>query len=301
MVIKILSLLSGPLIGALIGYVTNYIAVKMLFHPYEPVYFMGRKLPFTPGVIPKRKADMASAVGKTIQKQLLREEEIRKILLKPGTKQMIMDGICHKADEWMHTDLALWQIVSGFTGPANYLVKLEHLEDDLTEEIVNRIKEADLGNIVAGRVIAYVNESVQSPLIRMFLTPDRIASATGVINQQIDLYLDDDGWNKIHEIVEEEANRLEDLKPIEVLPGYEEYMPVVRDRLDEVYEAFVEHKAGLISDCLPIQEIVEERIAGMDNRMIEELVLSVMKTELGMVIKLGALIGFILGLVNIFI
>jgi len=301
LVIKILSVLSGPIIGAFIGYVTNYIAVKMLFHPYEPVYFMGYKLPFTPGVIPKRKADMASAVGKTIKEQLLREEEIRKILLTPGTKQMIMDGICSKADEWMHTDLAMWQIISGFTGPANYLVKLEHLEDDLTEEIVNRIKDADLGNIVAGRVINYVNESVQSPLIRMFLTPERIAGASGLINQQINLYLEDDGWNKIHEMVEEEANRLEDLKPIEVLPGYEEYMPQIRERLDEVYESFVEHKAGLISTCLPIQEIVEERIGGMDNRTIEELVLSVMKTELGMVVKLGALIGFLLGLINIFI
>ena len=41
--------ITGPLIGAVIGYFTNYIAVKMLFHPYQPVKLFGRTLPFTPG------------------------------------------------------------------------------------------------------------------------------------------------------------------------------------------------------------------------------------------------------------
>lgn len=41
------------LVGALIGYCTNYIAIKMLFRPRKPVFVFGKKLPFTPGVIPK--------------------------------------------------------------------------------------------------------------------------------------------------------------------------------------------------------------------------------------------------------
>ena len=46
---------SGPIIGAIIGYCTNYIAVKMLFYPRKPIYLCGRQLPFTPGAIPKGK------------------------------------------------------------------------------------------------------------------------------------------------------------------------------------------------------------------------------------------------------
>ena len=56
--------ISGPLIGAFIGYCTNYIAVKMLFHPYKEVKFLGIKLPFTPGVIPKNKPRLARAISR---------------------------------------------------------------------------------------------------------------------------------------------------------------------------------------------------------------------------------------------
>ena len=47
--------LSGPIIGAIIGYCTNYIAVKMLFYPRNEVKVCGHKVPFTPGAIPKGK------------------------------------------------------------------------------------------------------------------------------------------------------------------------------------------------------------------------------------------------------
>ena len=74
-------MLAGPLIGAVIGYCTNYIAVKMLFRPYHPVKLCGRTLPFTPGIIPKRQPDLAKAVGKAVGENLFGEEEIKKILI----------------------------------------------------------------------------------------------------------------------------------------------------------------------------------------------------------------------------
>ena len=39
-----------PFIGAVIGCFTNFIALKMLFRPYQEVKIFGRKLPFTPGM-----------------------------------------------------------------------------------------------------------------------------------------------------------------------------------------------------------------------------------------------------------
>ena len=54
----ILRILLPIAVGALIGYCTNYIAIKMLFHPRKPVKFMGKVLPFTPGVIPKTSPEL---------------------------------------------------------------------------------------------------------------------------------------------------------------------------------------------------------------------------------------------------
>ncbi|WP_456341970.1 DUF445 family protein [Thermovibrio sp.] len=69
-----------PTVGALIGYFTNYIAIKMLFKPIKPYYLFGKKLPFTPGLIPAKREKLAEAIAKVVKENLLTEESIRKRL-----------------------------------------------------------------------------------------------------------------------------------------------------------------------------------------------------------------------------
>ena len=70
-----------PIIGAIIGYVTNWIAVKMLFRPRKEVRVFGKRLPFTPGVIPRGQARLAKAVGNVVETQLLTPEYMGEKLL----------------------------------------------------------------------------------------------------------------------------------------------------------------------------------------------------------------------------
>lgn len=60
-----------PLLGATIGYVTNAIAIRMLFRPLRPVVFLGITLPFTPGVIPRQRDDLAERIGDMVARDLL--------------------------------------------------------------------------------------------------------------------------------------------------------------------------------------------------------------------------------------
>jgi len=72
--------------GAIIGYFTNDIAIKMLFRPYKAIYIGKRKLPFTPGLIPANQERLAKRVSDTIMGSLLTPEEIQNLtkrLLKP--------------------------------------------------------------------------------------------------------------------------------------------------------------------------------------------------------------------------
>lgn len=48
----------GPIVGAVIGLCTNYIAVVMLFHPKNEIKVFGHTLPFSPGAIPKEKKEL---------------------------------------------------------------------------------------------------------------------------------------------------------------------------------------------------------------------------------------------------
>ncbi|QDZ38674.1 DUF445 family protein [Euhalothece natronophila Z-M001] len=79
-------LLVPPVAGATIGYFTNDIAIKMLFRPYKPLYLGQKRVPFTPGLIPRNQANLAQRVANTIMGSLLTPEELQKIarrLLQP--------------------------------------------------------------------------------------------------------------------------------------------------------------------------------------------------------------------------
>lgn len=79
-----------PVIGAIIGWLTNYIAIKMLFKPYHPVRILG----FTfHGVLPKRREAFAHSLAKTIEKELLSSKDISEILEESGWEEEVEHAI----------------------------------------------------------------------------------------------------------------------------------------------------------------------------------------------------------------
>jgi uncharacterized membrane protein YheB (UPF0754 family) len=70
---------SPPVLGAVIGYFTNDIAIKMLFRPYRAIYIGGRKIPFTPGLIPSNQERLAQRISETIMGSLLTPEELQNL------------------------------------------------------------------------------------------------------------------------------------------------------------------------------------------------------------------------------
>ncbi|AFZ28161.1 hypothetical protein Cylst_6195 [Cylindrospermum stagnale PCC 7417] len=70
---------SAPVLGGIIGYFTNDIAIKMLFRPYRAIYIFGRRIPFTPGLIPRNQERLAKNISDTIMGSLLTPEELQKL------------------------------------------------------------------------------------------------------------------------------------------------------------------------------------------------------------------------------
>ncbi|WP_225913982.1 DUF445 domain-containing protein [Leptolyngbya ohadii] len=88
----------------MIGYFTNDLAIKMLFRPYKAIYLGGRKLPFTPGLIPSNQERMAKRVSDTIMGSLLTPEELQNLARKLLETERIQAAI-----EWL-LNLALDQV-----------------------------------------------------------------------------------------------------------------------------------------------------------------------------------------------
>ncbi|MCX7026249.1 MAG: DUF445 family protein [Spirochaetes bacterium] len=82
-----------PLVGAIIGYFTNWLAIKMLFRPLEPIYVGRFKLPFTPGILPAERARLSESVGETVSTELLSAEVFRSRLADENLRSKVEEAI----------------------------------------------------------------------------------------------------------------------------------------------------------------------------------------------------------------
>ena len=88
----LLRALSGPVVGAVIGYVTNYIAIKMLFRPLKPVYIFGHRLPFTPGIVPRRKDKLAEILGAAVVERFFNADDLELVF----TSESFSDAVAER-------------------------------------------------------------------------------------------------------------------------------------------------------------------------------------------------------------
>ncbi|MGK7940230.1 MAG: DUF445 domain-containing protein [Crocosphaera sp.] len=95
-----------PLAGSIIGYFTNDIAINMLFRPYKAVYIGKRRLPFTPGLIPRNQGRLAQKVSDTIMGSLLTPDELQKL-----AKRLLKTERVQAAILWL-LNLAIQQVKS---------------------------------------------------------------------------------------------------------------------------------------------------------------------------------------------
>ena len=296
---NLIEILGGPLIGAVIGYFTNYIAVKMLFHPLKPVKIGGKVLPFTPGIIPKGKPRLAKALGKAVGEKLFTHEDLKAMLLSREIKESVLDSAVKGIQEVHNSQDSLETFMEQYIDTEDYEHMRGQLEKLLTEKITQGLEKLDVGRIIAEEGAKEVKEKFQGSMVSMFLKDDLIKSIAAPIGDKVGEYIKENGRDKIRPLVVGEIAAAES-RPIcqwfEHIPLGEEKIRQLADRL---YTRIAEEKAGDLAEKFQIAQVVEEKVNCMDVAEVEEILLGVMKKELNAVVNLGALIGFVIGLLNL--
>ena len=100
--IEVLAISVG--VGASIGYITNYIAIKMLFRPYKAVK-IGNITVFPQGIIPKEKKTLAKKVGEVVRDYILSEDEIKKIVTSKEVQIEIENFLNQKIENMLDKDI----------------------------------------------------------------------------------------------------------------------------------------------------------------------------------------------------
>lgn len=127
-------------VGAVIGYFTNWLAIKMLFRPHEAKKILGIRIPFTPGLIPKERYRVSESIGKAVGEHLLTAEKIREVLGSDKTKASINNWINSSISKLQKNNKSILDIIKKLELKNHYEV-LEKVKEKIVNIIIQRFKD----------------------------------------------------------------------------------------------------------------------------------------------------------------
>ena len=292
----------GPAVGAVIGYITNDIAIRMLFRPHQAKYIMGIHVPFTPGIIPKEKARIAGAIGKAVSENLMNREVLEKSLLSDDMLEKIGNAI----DEFVSTQSSNDETIEQFA--LHYLSSedINAMRNDVTGGIVKlvtaKLQNSDLGCSIAHMAIEHVMEKTRNSVVGLFGADRFVASLAQPIEKllakHINEILQNNSQQMIQDLVNNETDELMGMTMSQLTTGRDEQVTQIKRGVLNAYRTIItEHLPRILQD-IDISAIIEQRINEMDMNEAEAIIMDVMKKELRAIVWLGALLGSIMGTIN---
>ena len=285
--------LSGPIIGAVIGYFTNYIAVKMLFYPRNEVRIGGHKLPFTPGAIPKGKPRLAKTVGHVVANTLLTEEDIRQKILSPETEEAVMDKVMAELSSKIYVEMG--RVCSTYE---EYGDLKATLSDTFTDQIMDSIGKIDLKHTVVTEAVRVIKEKVRGTMLAMFLSDEMLNSFIQPVGAELENYIALNGRDFVQKEVNEKIMVFEQKSILDLCREMNLQEEKIRDTVRSIYRSASADAVNGVLKNVDISAMIEDKINDMKTEELEKVVLTVMKKELDTIVNLGALIGLILGSLN---
>lgn len=302
---EILQYLSGPAIGAVIGYITNDIAIRMLFRPHTAKYICGVHVPFTPGIIPKEKGRIASAIGGAISENLMNKEVLEKTLL---SNEMI-DKIGLAIDDFFYTQLNNNETVEQFA--AHYLTKEEIAAmrestcDEIAKLITAKLRDRAIGASIAHAATQHIIDKTRYSVAGMIKADKLLEAISSPIETKlahhINEVLDNNAPVMATKLVYSESDKILSMPMRQLFEGHEHQLEQAKKGIVSIYRTIIRDHLPRILEGINISRIVENRINEMDIDEAEQIILTVMKKELRAIVWLGALLGSIMGTIMMFI
>jgi len=299
---EILTFFITPIIGGLIALSTNWLAIRMLFRPHKEVRIFGIKLPFTPGLIPKERVRLTDKLAEAVSTKLLTPDVLARDLSNPTL--------------WPLPDLTIGEALA-----KNGISTIQ----DLAEPVGGRIKalvKANLANVLSAvegfdeklpaldeKLKAFtfkvIDENV-SGLASIFISKEKIYKSikTAAVGYLVNPENFDEIEAKILDAVDAvfTSERMQEILLEKVFSFHikNELGPLL-EREQNTVKNIIAAAAGYLAAHMPVKSMIENKMADLDVAEIERIVLSVTGRELKVIVLLGGVLGFIIGLIAVLI
>ena len=318
------SYIIAPLLGGIIGYITNDIAIRMLFRPHKAKYIMGVHIPFTPGIIPKEKGRIAEALGGVISENLMNKDVLERYLLSDD----MVGKVRFAVEEFIETQKYNKETVKEFL--CHYLSEEEmsaisqNVNESLTKQTYKKLADPSVGEKVAHIAIDQVAKKLSvdgaeellaglggaigglGGLAAGLLGGNIVARFLGMLREPAERFLADNinnmlknnGKEIVSNMIDGEVEEFLNKPVCKLLEGHDDQLKQAVNTVESIYRAIINDHLPKILNSIDISKIVRERINEMDVNETEKLIFQVMDKELQAIVWLGALLGLLMGSIN---
>jgi uncharacterized membrane protein YheB (UPF0754 family) len=303
----ILIFLAPPVIGAVIGFITNVLAIRMLFRPLREIRFLGIRLPFTPGILPRQRHRLAQSIGGMVERELLTAQVLRERLNREDVRVQIRQTLSSLTEKLLTQNPAALKENNAVLDKVNYALNkwypktVDALLRFLRRDDIHRELELK-GQVILNGIILKLNvfqrfflsagqfdttlrdkmpeiideliigaqNTLYDPAIQKKLTGAAI-SGFGEKNSSIAALLD---------ISESEKNNIDDFL-------FEKIMVETDKQIENLLAS------------INIKALVSDRIDSLEMLRVERIILDVLADQLKWIDIFGAILGFLIGLFQV--
>ena len=318
------SYIIAPLLGGVIGYITNDIAIRMLFRPHTAKYLFGIHIPFTPGIIPKEKGWIAEAIGGVISENLMNREVLEKYLLSDGMIGKVRSAAEDFITAQQNNGETVGQFLSRYLSKEEITAVSDSINESITKQTYSKLADSAMGEKVAhiamdhiagkfsldgahellaglggaigglgGKAASLFGGNIVAKFLGMLREP-----AEHFLAKNINTMLKNNGEEIVSNMIGGEVDSFLNKPVCKLLEGREEQLAQGVNTVEGIYRTVIIDHLPKILDSIDISKIVRERINEMDVNETEGLIFKIMNKELKAIVWLGALLGLIMGSIN---
>ena len=266
----IMKLIIPVMVGAVIGYVTNWLAIKMLFRPHEEKRIFGFHIPFTPGLIPKERSRIAKSIGETVGGYLLSPEVIMNSLKDNRIESYIKEWVGSSINKLKEEERTIRDFIVMFA-KENY------------NSILKGVKYKTAGYILKELRKEEFKQKIRE-LIERSISGESMESIYTLLSSRIELFLSELKYSdKAQEfLISAIGNKLNELAQDERI-----LREIIPDNFIDSFNSFVENNseyiARILRDMLDdpmVENRIKESICSLASQNINRLIALFISPEL---------------------
>lgn len=292
-----IEIITSPIIGGVIGLLTNNIAIKMIFKPYKEVYIGKFKVPFTPGLIPKERPRIAKAIGRVVGNELLDSETLREAL----SADTVHEIFSQKFADIMYDFSKDETNISQYAEQKKLKNRIDSLETELSASAGEHVTQELIKRKISGQLVDAAMEEVSKKLnpLLMTMAGGAISAAKEPLASKIDEMIKANCPEIVNEFIDIKYRQALNTQVKEVAVGIDQKVPYLSEMIWNAYVSILNEKARGFFEAIDISAIVEKKINDYDIAEFERLLLEICKKELNAVVWLGGLLGMVMGFINL--